>query len=337
MKKKILVMLAMLLVASFVLVACSSSTTPADTAEKPADESAGTEADTETNGAEGKVIGISCMDTTWQFFVPVNEAFMAAAEANGITVNMQDAQNDAATQMNQVESFINQGVDAIVIDTIDEGSLVNLVAEAVAAGIPVIGRWTAIPGASCNMTLDEYGYGVAIGTLAAEWANANYPGEAIEIAIMGKYDYKPSVERIQGIKDTLAANFPTGIVVAEEQSNSIEVAMNATDAVLQAHPNVKILLGDDDDSGVGICQSVMAFTTPDKYAEYYVGGADAVDEAIRLIKEGTPYKGTVDLHNYDIGTATIQLLVDYFNGKGMPESYLFNFDPLSYDQVMATK
>ena len=79
----------------------------------------------------------------------------------------------------------------------------------------------------------------------------------------------------------------------------------------------------------------MAFADEADYDKYYVGGADALAEAIRLIKEGTPYKGTVDLHTDKIGEATAQLLIDFFDGKELPESYLFNFDPLSYEKVMA--
>lgn len=331
--RKIGILLA-LIMAIMLLFACSATPEAIQSKAPEAVDSSPAVVDQQPQ-ATAKVVGVSCMETSWQFFVPVNQATMDVAKVNGITVNMQDAKNDAQTQMNQIESFVSQGVNAIIVDTIDEGALKNPTADAIAKGIPVIARWTAIDGASCNMTLDEYAYGEAIGTLAATWANKNYPGEKVEVAIMGKFDYKPSVERVQGIKDALLKGFPTAQIVAENQSNDLQSAMSATEAVLQANPYVKILLGDDDDSAVGICQAVMAHIKKEDYPKYYVGGADAVDEAIRLIKEGTPYKATVDLHNYDIGAQTMQLIADYFNGKGLPAVYNFKFDPVSYEDAMS--
>lgn len=319
MKKTLLIVVAVLMLV-VLLTACTKSEVP----------------ETPGSSLEGLTVGLSCMDTSWQFFTSVNEGSIDLAEEYGISLNIQDAQNDASKQMEQVEAFITQGVDAIIVDTIDAGSLISLAQKAKEKGIAFIARWTAVEGATCNMLLNEYEYGVAIAELAVEWLNENYPGQEVEVALMGMYDYNPSVIRLEGIKETLLKGFPNAKIVAEEQSADMETAMNAADAIMQAYPNVKMILGDSDDTAtIGATEAVKAILDPSEYDSFYIGGADAVDAAIALIKEGSPMKATVDLHNYDIGADSIRLIIEYFEKGSIDPEFSFMFEGIDYETVMA--
>ncbi|MEA4854084.1 MAG: sugar ABC transporter substrate-binding protein [Christensenella sp.] len=337
MKKKLYVVVMAMVIVAMLFTACapaaSESTGEADASK--AEETAAQPAEAAEDGA-GTKVGVSCMDSSWQFFILVNDGQKEKADEIGYKINLQDAKNDAATQMNQAETFVNQGVDAIVVDTIDEGSLQNICQKSVEKGIPFIARWTAVEGATVNMVLDEYAYGEAIGKLAGEWAQENYPDQEVEAAILGMFDYKPSVIRIEGIKDAFLKAFPTGKIVAEEQANDVETGMKAMETIYQAHPNVRIVMGDSDDTAaIGATEALKSMIPAEDYDKYYVGGADAVDQAIALIKEGSPMKATVDLMNKQIGVKTIELIEQIKAGEEVPAEYYFEFKPLSYDDVMA--
>jgi hypothetical protein len=54
-----------------------------------------------------------------------------------------------------------------------------------------------------------------------------------------------------------------------------------------------------------------------------------------LIKEGSPYKGTVDLKNVQIGRDSIQLVIDWAAGEQLPEKFFLSFEPVTYETAMA--
>ena len=66
------------------------------------------------------------------------DVFVSTASDLGAEVNVQNANGDAAEQVNQIRHFIEQGVDVIVVVPIDPAPLRDVVAEAKEAGIPVI-------------------------------------------------------------------------------------------------------------------------------------------------------------------------------------------------------
>ena len=63
------------------------------------------------------------------------------------------------------------------------------------------------------------------------------------------HDYRPGVQRGQGMRDAFAKEFPTGKIVSDQNSVDVETAMKATEAILQANPNVRIFMTDSDDTG----------------------------------------------------------------------------------------
>ncbi|MCR4797208.1 MAG: substrate-binding domain-containing protein [Lachnospiraceae bacterium] len=66
------------------------------------------------------------------------DVFVTTAREAGVEVNVQNANGDVKTQLEQIGYFIEKKVDAIVVVAIDSGRLRGVVAEAKAAGIPVI-------------------------------------------------------------------------------------------------------------------------------------------------------------------------------------------------------
>ena len=89
--------------------------------------------------AEGQVIGVSWSNFQEERWKTDEAAMKAAIEANGDTYISSDAQNSAAKQLTDVESLIAQGANALVILSVDSGSVGAAVDAAAAEGIPVIG------------------------------------------------------------------------------------------------------------------------------------------------------------------------------------------------------
>ena len=89
--------------------------------------------------AADQIIGVSWSNFQEERWKTDEAAMKAAIEANGDTYISADAQNSAAKQLSDVESLIAQGANALVILSVDSGSVGAAVDAAAAEDIPVIG------------------------------------------------------------------------------------------------------------------------------------------------------------------------------------------------------
>ena len=89
--------------------------------------------------AEGKTIGVSWSNFQEERWKTDEAAMKEAIEANGDTYVSADAQASAAKQLTDVEALIAQGVDALVILSVDKDAIAPALDKAENEGIPVIG------------------------------------------------------------------------------------------------------------------------------------------------------------------------------------------------------
>src|SRR5690606_11435964 len=61
-----------------------------------------------------------------------------AAGIEGLTIQIEDAQNDVGKQLNQIQNFVASGVDAIIVNPVDTDATQAMTAAAEAAGIPLV-------------------------------------------------------------------------------------------------------------------------------------------------------------------------------------------------------
>ena len=85
-----------------------------------------------------KVIGVSMLSLQSEFVVNVKDAMEDAAEEQGVRLIVNDAQREAVRQVQQIESFISQGVDAIILNPAEMEASSPAVRKAQEAGIPII-------------------------------------------------------------------------------------------------------------------------------------------------------------------------------------------------------
>jgi putative multiple sugar transport system substrate-binding protein len=120
MKKKLLSIMLCIAVVSSLMVGCGTK-------------------DAATSGKDdAKKIGVAMPTKDLQRWNQDGENMKKSLEDAGYTVDLQYANNDIATQVSQIENMITSGCDALVIASIDGGSLGTVLADAKTAKIPVI-------------------------------------------------------------------------------------------------------------------------------------------------------------------------------------------------------
>jgi ribose transport system substrate-binding protein len=246
------------LVAGAVLLTGCTSNTPA-----PADDA---EADSGSEVAVGGANDETGDTVTIGFSAPAADhgwmgAITSAAQAEAdkyddVELLVAEGTNDVNVQISQVEQFINDGVDAIVLLPFDGAALTDVATQAMEAGITVINvdREFSSPFAARTTILgDNYGMGVSAGTYICEQLGDNPDAVVAEIA--GIDSLPLTQDRSQGFADALEdCGLEVNNRVAAEFT--VQSGQQAAANLLQAAPQIDALWNHDDDQGVGVMAAI---------------------------------------------------------------------------------
>lgn len=293
--KKLLAILTAIVVMATLFTGCAK-TAPAAAepakAEAPAAETPAAEAPM----AEKKyVIGIS-MDTQnsayWQAMMTgIDEA---VKERGNVEVKYLVAEGDSNTQNQQIETFISQGVDAIICVPFDSQAVLTAVTAANEANIPFIWCDREIVG-NDNAKI-AYGAGTDNYELTkggTEWL-VNYAKEkgiALKaVNIQGALTDEGAVNRSKAYEDVAAANPDVIEIVASIPTDwDFDVPYAALKSAIAANPDINCILAGSD-AFWPACANALKET--DKYAKtgednhVFFIGVDGEPYAIRALEQG---------------------------------------------------
>ncbi|HJX43537.1 MAG TPA: substrate-binding domain-containing protein [Geodermatophilus sp.] len=268
------------LLSAGVLVAGCTSNTP----EESGGGGGGNQAASDNDEAGDTVtIGFSAPAADHGWMAGITEAARAEAEGyEDVELVVAEGTNDVSAQISQVETFINDGVDAIVLLPFDGAAMTPVALQAMEAGIPVINvdREFDSPFAARTTILgDNYGMGVSAGTYVCEQLGDNPNAVVAEIA--GIDSLPLTQDRSQGFADALSE---CGLNVDNRVAAdfTVEGGEEAASNLLQAAPQIDAIWNHDDDQGVGV---LAAIENAGRDEFFMVGGAGSAN-AMRAIQEG---------------------------------------------------
>lgn len=219
----------------------------------------GTTVEENAESGDTVVIGFSGPAADHGWLGAINSGAQAAAESfDDVELRVAEGTNDANAQIAAVETFINDGVDAIVLLPTDGAALTEVAIEAMQAGIPVINvdREFSSPFAARTTILgDNYGMGVSAGTYICEQVGDNPDAVVAEIA--GIDSLPLTQDRSQGFADALS---DCGLEVSARVAADFTVAGGeaAASQLLAANPQIDAIWNHDDDQGIGVLAAIEA-------------------------------------------------------------------------------
>jgi ribose transport system substrate-binding protein len=274
--------LASVAVLSVALLTACTSNTPTEEDEGGADAAPVAVSDNDEAG-DTVVIGFSAPAADHGWMGAITAAAQAEAENyEDVELRVAEGTNDVNVQISQIEGFINDGVDAIVLLPFDGGALTDVATQAMEAGIPVINvdREFSSPFASRATVLgDNYGMGVSAGTYVCEQLGDNPDAVVAEIA--GIDSLPLTQDRSQGFADALEG---CGLDVDNRVAADFTVqgGEQAAANLLQAAPQIDAIWNHDDDQGVGV---LAAIENAGRDEFFMVGGAGSAN-VMREIQSG---------------------------------------------------
>lgn len=347
MKKKIIA-LFMATAMLFGMAACGGSDTtaenpPADTTtEQPADttttedttppEDPAPPADKEYN------VGVCIYKFDDNFMTLYREEIVSYfAEREGqdgakYNVTVMDGKGDMAEQTNQVDTFLAQGVDVLIVNLVQSSSAATITEKCDAAGVPVVyinrEPEEADMNASDNITYvgaDARQSGTYQGEIIAELPNkgdADGDGVVRYVMIMGDPE---NVDAQYRTEFSIKALTDAGIEVEKlfeqrgdwEQSKGQELAANA---LTQFGDKVDVIFCNNDGMALGAFQAIEAAGR--KVGEnIYLVGVDALDEAVEMVQNGT-MTGTVLNDHIGQSHSAVDAAIDFIN-KNPVDKYIW--------------
>jgi ribose transport system substrate-binding protein len=219
-----------------------------------------------------------------------NAAKAEAAKYDDVDLKVAEGTNDVSTQISQVETFINDKVDAIVLLPFDGAALTPVALKAMQAGIKVINvdrEFDSPFAARATILGDNYGMGVSAGTYICSKLKDKPNSVVAEIA--GIDSLPLTQDRSKGFADALK---DCGLKVSNRVAAqfTVESGEAAASNLLQAAPHIDAIWNHDDDQGVGV---LAAIKNANRSEFFMVGGAGSAN-AMRSIKaDDSVLKATV--------------------------------------------
>jgi ABC-type sugar transport system substrate-binding protein len=252
-------------------------------------------------------VGATLQDLGNVYFIDIAAGLEDQARKLGWDLTIADGKSDAQTQINSIENFIADGVNAIIIAPYDSAALVPYVAQAKQKGIRVICVTQAVEGYDGWIGTQEKPYGLAGGTLAGQWIVDHFPkNQTVEVGIISYPEMETIIDRGEGLKEAILKLAPNAKIVNEQSAATPEKGEQVTAAMLQANPNIKVIACINDSGALGALNAVQA--AGKATADFCIVGLDATEEAIAKIKEGTAFRATVDIAPVQTGRDTIDLV-----------------------------
>ena len=346
------------------LAACGSSTKTSDSSSTAAASGSS------GGGAAGALVGVTMPTKSSERWIHDGDNVKAGLEKLGYKVDLQYAENDIPTQVNQIENQITKGAKVLIIASIDGTAITTQLQEAADKKIPVIAYDRLIrnsPNVDYYATFDNYKVGVqqatslltGLGLKKADGSEGTAKGPFNVELFAGSPDDNNATFFFNGAMDTLKPYIDKGqLVVKSGQKDFKTVAILRWDPATaqkrmedlltktySSGTKVQGVLSPYDGLSIGILSALKSNGYGTSGQPYpVVTGQDAELASVKSIIKGeqysTIYKDTRELAKKTVEMADAVLkgtkpevnnTKDYDNGKKVVPSYLL--EPVIVDKT----
>ncbi|MEW6638020.1 MAG: D-ribose ABC transporter substrate-binding protein [Actinomycetota bacterium] len=256
-------------------------------------------------------IGLSVSTLNNPFFISLRDGAQQAAQEAGVQLEVADAQNDASAQQDDVQNFVTQQFDAILVNPVDSEAIVPAIQAANQADIPVL-------------ALDR---GAAGGELVTTIASDNVEGgriaarELVELVGSGPVAQLEGIpgtsaarDRGQGFEEVIEGQDQVELVASQSANFDRAQALNVTENILQANPEIKGIFAQNDEMALGAVRALGERAGN----EVKIVGFDAIEDALQAIQDGR-MNATIAQQPDRIGALGVENAVKAIEGESVPE------------------
>lgn len=289
------------LVAVLALVLCAAMMLPACNKKNQGG------ADKGGDKAGKKIIGVSLLKESDDFYKVLKTGIQETAEKMGYEVEILSADGDEMKQSNNIDALLTKNVAAIVICPVNSEGVGTIIQKATDKNIPVFTADIAAKKGAvvAHIASDNY----SGGKLAAQKI-FSLIGAGGKVAIVQQPGTESVAARVKGFTDEAAKD---GLVISQPLLNGkddTQESERAVNATLLSNPDIKGVFAANDSMAGGAEAAINA-----SGKQIVLVGYDASPAAQGKIKQGGVWKADVQQNPKDIGRMTVETIDSYLNGK----------------------
>lgn len=251
-------------------------------------------------------LGVSISTTNNPYFVAMKDGLDKFAGEKKVSLKVADAQDDAARQADDIQNFISQNVDAILINPVDSKAVVSSIKAANSANIPVILIDRGSEGGDVLTTVTSDN--VEAGKMAAEFVVKELGEKAKAFELSGVPGASATVDRGKGFNKI--AKTKLDILSSQSANFDRAKALNTAQNMIQGHKDVQVIFAQNDEMALGAAQAVKSAGLKD----ILIVGIDGQPDAHDAIKNGD-ITATIAQQPAKMGEIAIQAAIDHYQGK----------------------
>ena len=246
------------------------------------------------------------------FFDDCNTGAQAAADAAGVGYQWVVPQNtQGATQVKIMEDLIARHVSGIAISVNEPKSVEGVIKQAIDAGIKVVTFDSDSAGSARSLyigTINKQA-GVTMGNSMAE----KLGGKGKVAIITGQLGASNLNERIDGVKEALAAFPGIQIVATEGTEDDLAKAVSVTEAILRGNPDLAGIFGMSQVGGPAVAKVLAQKEFADRKGAVAVFAFDDLPDTIQGVKDGY-INGIMVQRPVTMGKLAVEQLVAQIKG-----------------------
>lgn len=228
------------------------------------------------------LVGVALANFDLNFVSILRTQMAKELDAQGLKGQFSDAKGDVALQVQQIDDFINQGVDAIILNPVDTQGVLPMINAAKRAGIPLI-FVNRKPEVSLSGAMVYVGSDSALSGKMQIEALAKIMNYRGNIAIlMGALSNEEARERTRAVEEFVAQH--KGMKVIEKQTARWQrnEAVDVVSAWLLNGTPINAVVANNDEMAIG---AIMALNQA-KRKDVLVAGIDGTPDGLQFIKNG---------------------------------------------------
>ncbi|MCL6284827.1 sugar ABC transporter substrate-binding protein [Ruegeria sp. 2012CJ41-6] len=262
-----------------------------------------------------------------------------AASLDGVDLQVEDATDDVAKQLDQINNFIASGVDAIIVNAVDTSATQAMTQAAESAGVPLVyvnrepANVDTLPENQAFVASNE----IESGTLESfqvcrNLRAAGKAGGAKGYVLMGQLSNQAAVQRTKDIHDVVGMDMCSFMEIIDEQTAewSRDKAQDLMTNWLSSGEDFDFVIANNDEMAIGAIQAMKASGID--MADVQVGGVDATQDALVAMQAGD-LDVTVFQDAHGQGAGSVDAALALARGEDLDQKVYIPFKLVTPDNV----
>jgi sugar transport system substrate-binding protein len=232
-----------------------------------------------------------------------------------------NAQSDPSQESAFIDTVSSVQVDALIVSPTSAEASIPAIRLAHDSGVPVICYNTCITEADAEKYVDSWilGSPEGFGRISGEQMGNYFVEQGItnpKVAVINCEQFEVCIDRRKGFEKALTGLVPGAEIVANQQGLLVDEAIQASERILTAHPDLNAFYGEAGSMSVGAVRAVQARGLQGKVVVF---GGDMSTQMAQMLQDGSVLKGVADISGIKVGTMAAESALQILSGNQPPE------------------